>query len=81
MNKYLKALASLILFSAITHLCILLVYAIILKDINMWNYFKIIELNRIFPGIDQGGFFNVLSVITAVAIYSFFLIKYGYKKE
>ncbi len=80
MNKYVKALAGLVLFSATVHLSILLVYAFIWRNIDIWNYFNILELDFIWPKIAGGLLFNTLSGICAAIIYMAFLI-YQIEKE
>ena len=69
-NRYVQALMGLILFSAIIHMFLLAVYAVIDADVTYLNYFNIIDLDLIFPNIGMGGFSQIFSLLTAVVIYA-----------
>lgn len=78
-NKILEAASKLIIISAIIHLLILTIYAIINLDITYLNYFNIIDLNLFFPDIIQGFLSQTLSLI--IVILLFFLIYKFYTKN
>lgn len=74
-SKYIQALKKLILFSASTHLVILAIYAITNNDLQILNYFNIIDIDLFFPEIVNTYLYQALAVIIPTGIYVFFLIK------
>ena len=73
-NKYLDALKNLVLFSALTHLSLLIIYSIVKLDVMPLNYFNILDLDLFFPSIIDGTLSQILSVVVMVAIYLFFYL-------
>ncbi|MGE0793112.1 MAG: hypothetical protein AB7V77_02965 [Candidatus Woesearchaeota archaeon] len=72
-NKpYFIALKNLIIFSAIIHMCLILVYSILTKDISFLNYFNIIGLNLFFPEIVG----SITQIFSFTSIIILFLIMY-----
>jgi len=81
-NKYIDAFKKLILFSAISHIILLILYSIINRTIIPLNYFNILDLDLFFPNIINGHFSQIFSVITVAIIYwiIYFLQKKDRKK-
>ncbi len=70
-NKYLLVLKRLILFSAITHIILLIIYSFIRLDITYLNYFNILDLDLFFPNIIYGYFSQIVSILVILIIYFF----------
>ncbi len=68
-NRYLDALLKLMLLSASIHMIILILYSIIKLEPAHVNYFNILDLEFIFPGIEEGLLSNVLSVVSVIIVY------------
>jgi len=68
-NKYIDALKKLILFSAISHIILLILYSIINLTIIPLNYFNILDLDLFFPNIINGHLSQILSLIIIAIIY------------
>jgi len=69
-NRYLDAFLKLVLATAIAHMLILFIAAIINADITYLNYFNILDVDLFFPGAEAGMLSHVLSVAAMVVIYS-----------
>jgi len=80
-NRYLEALIKLILFSAIFHLVLLFIYALINLNISYLNYFSIIDIDLFLPSITEGPFSLIFSLITALALYLIILFKFTRKRS
>lgn len=75
-NKYLNALILLVLFSAIIHTMILFLLAISSFDIYVLNYFNILDVDILFPGIFFNSVLsNISSLIFIFAVYLIILVK------
>ena len=73
-NKYINALFVLMFFSALIHMAVLFFDAIKNLDIYALNYFKILNLDIIFPGITADtNTLNALSIILIILLYIFIL--------
>lgn len=74
-----EAVKKLIQFSAITHLSILFISAILESNIVVLNYFNILDIDFLFPGIIEGTASQVIALLTGflifVIIYAFFTNK------
>ena len=68
-NKYFVALKNLILYSAIIHLILLIIYSIIKWDIVYLNYFNILDFDLFLPNIIHGYLSQILSIIVLVIVY------------
>ncbi len=68
-NKYLNALLLLMLFSASVHMVILIVWAIMQRNLDYLNYFNILTLNYFFPGVFEGWGASGISLATVIVIY------------
>jgi len=71
-GRYFEALKKLILFSAFSHIFILIIFFIIKRDITVFNYFSILELNLFFPFIGHGLFSQIISFFIVLSIYLIF---------
>ncbi len=80
-NRYIDSVFKLILFSASLHILILFMAAFLRKDPPMLNYFKILNVEYLFPNFPFGNFSNVASVFVLFSVYLIFLIGSKYKKE
>jgi len=68
-NRYLDALLKLVLFSAITHMLILVYKSLSTTDSTVMNYFNILDLDLFFDGIEKGALSQVLSIVVMLGIY------------
>ncbi|MBS3092154.1 hypothetical protein J4466_01915 [Candidatus Pacearchaeota archaeon] len=68
-NKYFDALLKLMLFSAIIHVSLLIIYSIFSQNIFILNYFNILDFDLIFQSIAEGATNFLLSVAVVVIIY------------
>ena len=68
-NRYLDALLKLMLLSASIHMIILILYSIVKLEPAHVNYFNILDLEFLFPGIEEGLLSNVLSAVCVVIVY------------
>jgi len=69
-SRPVRALKYLILFSAVTHLLILGLFAVLKGDYVLINYFNILDLDFFFPSIIEGASSQFLSVFTMVGLYA-----------
>lgn len=67
-KRCLNALKLVMLLSAAVHLILLAVIAILERDVTVWNYFNILDLEYFFPAIIHGGASQIASVITMAAL-------------
>ncbi len=68
-NRYIKALAGLVLLSASIHIVILIIYSIINLDIRYLNYFNIIDVDLFLPEVGDGLLSQILSIITITVVF------------
>ncbi len=68
-NRYIKALAGLVLLSASIHIAILVIYSIINLDIRYLNYFNIIDIDLFLPEVADGLLSQILSIITIMVVF------------
>jgi hypothetical protein len=69
-NKYINAMFALMLFSASVHMLILFFLSFSRGDLYILNYFKILDLDVLFPAIFQNNFFgNFASLIFVILLY------------
>ncbi|MGV8141814.1 MAG: hypothetical protein ACP5NW_05220 [Candidatus Woesearchaeota archaeon] len=68
-NRFLDAFLKLVLFSAGTHIVLIVIYSIIHLDFLPFNYFNIIDLDLFFPGIGNSALSNILSIACMIIIY------------
>ncbi|KAF0134252.1 MAG: hypothetical protein FD145_764 [Candidatus Saganbacteria bacterium] len=69
MKRYIDALKRFILFSAITHIILLIIKFIATRNLNIINYFNILDIDLFIPGVVQSQMSQVLSPIVMVGIY------------
>ena len=79
-NRYIDALKKFVVFTAIIHIYLLIVYSIMKSDIMHLSYFNIIGLNLFLPDIMNGVFSQIVSIIIIVTIY-FIIYFYFVKKD
>jgi len=79
-DRAVDALKKLILFSAILHLFLLLIYSIGTLKFEYLNYFKILEIELFFPINIHGFYSQALSVATMVLIYLLMYFKFTKKR-
>ena len=72
-NKYLNALFLLMLFSAIVHMVILFIFAILSKNVNILNYFNILNLNYFMPDFFNNLLGNITSFLFVILLYAIIL--------
>ena len=72
-SKYIKAIKNSLLFIAITHLIILIGWAIYTYNFKVLNLFNILDLELLFPNILNGFMSDIFSVLILVIIYIIFL--------
>jgi len=72
-NKYLNALFLLMLFSAIVHMVILFIFAIVSKNVNILNYFNILNLNYFMPDFFNNLLGNITSFLFVILLYAIIL--------
>ncbi|OGZ65425.1 MAG: hypothetical protein A3C50_03740 [Candidatus Staskawiczbacteria bacterium RIFCSPHIGHO2_02_FULL_43_16] len=75
-NKYLNALLLLMLFSAMVHMLILFVFAVISKDVYVLNYFNILDIELLYPNVFNSALGNGVSVFCVVILY-LVILKYN----
>ncbi len=69
-NKYLNALLLLMLFSAIVHILVVFVFAIISGNLHILNYFSILNLNYFIPNLSSNNsFVDIISFVFVLCIY------------
>lgn len=66
MKTVVKNIKNLILFSAILHLTILVIFAITQQDFSVLSYLNIIEINLLFPDFPES---HIISFLVAIVIY------------
>ena len=79
-NKYLNALLLLMLFSAIVHMVVLFVNALAKQDFYTLNYFNILDLDLIYPGLANSFWGNVFSLLCVAVLY-FLILKINDKEN
>ncbi len=72
-NKYVNALFILMLGSAIAHMALLFLFAVIDGDSRLLNYFHILDLGRLFSNIPGGAAGDVFSWAVMAGIYAVIL--------
>lgn len=68
-NKYLNAFLLLMLFSAIVHMIVLFCWFLASKDIYVFNYLNILNLNYFYPDLSGNIWWYVLSVVSVILTY------------
>lgn len=68
-NRYINALLILVLFSAAVHMLVLFFVAITSGDFYVLNYFNILDIDYLVPGILNSPLGNAASLIFAGIIY------------
>lgn len=69
-NKYLNALFVLMLGSAIAHMALLFGFAVAERDWYLLNYFRILDLDRLFPNIPGNFAGDIFSWAVMGAVYA-----------
>ncbi len=73
--KYLQTLKQAILFSAITHIAIIIIIGIKEQNIDTLNYFKILQLDYFFPRLVQFPYSTAISLIIFAGLCVLLFIK------
>ena len=68
-NRYFDALLKLMLFSAIVHVGLLIVYSIFSKDLFILNYFNILDFDLVYSRIATGVTNFIISGVVVIVIY------------
>ena len=68
-NRYLDALLKLVLFSAIFHMMLLIIYSLLHADGSLLNYFSIVDITLYIPSIPHEGLMNLSSLATVIGLY------------
>jgi len=68
-NKYLNALLVLMLFSAIAHMAALFILALAGGNVQVLNYFNILDIDALIPNLLNGFAGNVISWLIAASLY------------
>jgi len=73
-NRYLDALLKLMLFSAIFHMILLVIYAIRVQSILPLNYFNILDVDLLYPIAINGNVAQIFAGGFALALWIVFYI-------
>lgn len=76
-NKYIDAFLKMLLFSAVFHFSLIIVYSISNFSMSQMNYFNVIGLNLFFPELSESFLYKILSCATLIIVYLFFCVKRG----
>lgn len=68
-NRYLDAFLKALLFIAIIHFFIMLLYSIINLQPGIFNIFRIVELDLFFPNIIEGSLSSIISIILYLMVF------------
>jgi len=68
-KPYFQALVKTIIFLALAHLVILIIYFLRQKELERINIFRILDLNLFFPNLTQGNISLILSYLFLLIIY------------
>lgn len=74
-KKLIDALKNMVLFSALFHMTLLIIYAIATGNINVLNYFDVLDLEFYWPPIVGGWESNIASLFAAILVTVFFYIR------
>lgn len=78
-NRIIDALYKFFLYSAIIHISIIFLKAIINRDISLINYFKIVEFDYFFSILSSGLLAHLLSFISGVMVFLFIYFRFTNK--
>lgn len=79
-NRWLDACWKLLLFSGTLHVSFVIVFFIIKRDMEIINYFNIINLILFIPAAGKGLYAHLLSFIVLVALYTIIFFFYTGEK-
>lgn len=79
-NRFLDAFLKLMLLSAAMHIAVLAFVCIARRDVAPLNFFSIISLDVVFPGISEGFVSQIASLISIVCLYGIILFLSSRKK-
>jgi len=68
-NKYLNALFILMFFSAVIHMAIISFWLLLTRDVYIFNYFNILDLDLFFPNMLNSVWGNLFSLVFMVSFY------------
>ena len=74
-NKYLDAMLKLMVISASIHFLVAFIHSSLSGDFSSMNYFHILEIGLIAPGIYDMPFSMMISFAAALLIFVFFALK------
>jgi hypothetical protein len=70
---FVEATKGLMLMSAFIHMVLLIGKAILLQDVRIMNYFRILDLQIIWPWLLENPYTDLMSLVVWVILYSAFL--------
>lgn len=73
-NIYLSALFRMMLICASIHMILLIIVSLLNKQMVLLNLFNILDLDLVYPGIEQGKVSAILSVALGFAMYFTILV-------
>ncbi|MBU2103245.1 MAG: hypothetical protein ABH865_09475 [Candidatus Omnitrophota bacterium] len=73
-NRFQEAFVKFVLFSAIIHVVVLLILALRSATATYLNYFYILQINLLFPGLTHGAMAQIVSILSAAIIYLVILL-------
>lgn len=73
-NRFIDAALKTVIVSALTHITIIVIHAIMTSNIMKLNYFKILELDLFIPGVGRDMMSFFVSMVTLLLVY--FLVFY-----
>ena len=71
-NRHLDALLKLMLLSAVLHMAVLAIYFVLHVDATRFNFFKIINIDLLYPRLVTNSLTNFYSTVVMVVLYLFF---------
>jgi|SaaInlStandDraft_4_1057021.scaffolds.fasta_scaffold03725_6 hypothetical protein len=78
-NRFLNSIKYFIIFSALFHMVLLLIYSITIKDFSSLNFINLLELDLLFPSLHLTTLGKLISwliyLLTPIIIYFFFTKK------
>lgn len=78
-RRFVDAVLGLFLVSALAHGAVLIITAVGQRNLGLLNYFKVLELQTFWPGLDRGGENWIVSWLAAGAVVGFIYWRIGSK--
>lgn len=80
-NRFVKAALALVVFSALTHIAILIFIAIHTGDLAPLNYFNMLDIEYFLPAAIEGAGPHALSALVAAIIYFIFFAFFSRRND